>query len=69
VSQTKKASGDELGKRSAPYKRFGVKIRALVWEIQTGQRIEIVGALHVAQREGTREVGHGHCIEGGFHIV
>lgn len=53
---------------NAPDKRFGVEIRALVRKIQTGQRIQIVGALHVAQREGTREVGHGHCIEGGFHI-
>lgn len=54
---------------SAPDECFGVEIGALVGKIQTGQRIEIVGALHMAQREGTREVGHGHCIEGGFHIV
>lgn len=54
---------------SAPDERLGIEIRALVWKIQSGQSIEVVSSLHVTQRERTREVGHGHCIERWFHIV
>lgn len=43
----KRGGGEKAGR--LPDKGFGVKVGALVWKIHTRHRIEVVGALDVAE--------------------
>ena len=53
----------ELNK-DLPDKSLGIKVGAVIREIQVRHGIEIVGALQIAERERAGQIGrHGHGVE------